>query len=897
MCLLFLMIAVGWGWVQCGQAPAEEESTGSNGKPRIHALLIGVTEYPEFKKAVSASFYNSRVKLDGPENDVALFKQTLIEYLGARESDIIALAGWPDDAAKRPTGANIRKALEALATRSYGKDDRVVVLYAGHGVQVPDDNGDELDAQDEAWLPADGTKDAKKVFAGALRDEVIGDYLKRIRDKGATVWCIMDCCHSSTGVRGTEDEPVKTRGLLASDLGIETKGGGASRGFGADEGRKRGEGKDYERLVVFYAAQSHQEVPELLLPRTGADRKTYGLLTTSIVRALQKSGDQLTFAGLFEQVAAGYRSLRQQNRVQPDREGDLQQRVFGGSRAASVPLFVRNVDGKSLQLSAGAVHGISVGTELDVFEAGQVGSKDHHKGTVKVVRVGPSTSQVKTTGAGDKTWARTQGGRWPAEVAVYMLGPSSLALAVVDAEDTLVPKASLSEAVRTTLDRSLIATRFPLVTDKAKAKWVLEVDAEKKPVALRPALHAPDATRYDVGDDLEQTLMRIFRAENLLRLAGSNPRKLPRNLALHVSRRETSKNKKRLASGARVAPGTILDFGFIKEKGSSRGYAQTIDLFVFWVDPNLGVMQLYPVSGETPRLAPGDHGTAATPIALTHEDGVLITDTGQGTERLVVIVSPRMKSTPPLDLSFLQQPPLQEMQLRDSKSRGDGKQDPIAKLLGDLALGAESTRSGMTRVKHKDAPLYMGVFSFESGWKSPRLPAASKGQPTASIEATRTRALTSEAPDPWDFHGEATFAQAGEDSAWCLLTAKTPGAFHVMVDLDEELPASKRTAEALRLAHTKKTFDAELVIRVETKPPRRIAWYDQDNDGTFDLILIAEGNGRNATKGLRRSGEGWEAVAKLGVPLLSTSHMPWVDKDSWDDMTRVLGRMATVAGD
>ena len=45
-------------------------------------------------------------------------------------------------------------------------------------------------------------------------------------------------------------------------------------------------------IVVFYAAQSFQEVPEIRVPKRGEGSKAYGLLTTSVARALGPSAGE-----------------------------------------------------------------------------------------------------------------------------------------------------------------------------------------------------------------------------------------------------------------------------------------------------------------------------------------------------------------------------------------------------------------------------------------------------------------------------------------------------------------------------------------------------------------------------------------------------------------------------
>jgi Caspase domain len=72
--------------------------------------------------------------------------------------------------------------------------DICLIQYAGHGVQFPDDSGDEPDNKDEALCPVD------MMTAGYIRDDEVRAILNRI-PAGARVFCFFDCCHSSSIAR------------------------------------------------------------------------------------------------------------------------------------------------------------------------------------------------------------------------------------------------------------------------------------------------------------------------------------------------------------------------------------------------------------------------------------------------------------------------------------------------------------------------------------------------------------------------------------------------------------------------------------------------------------------------------------------------------------------------
>ena len=86
-----------------------------------------------------------------------------------------------------------------------------LVTYAGHGGQVPDTTGDEVDGFDETWC----------LFDGQLIDDELFTLWTRFRP-GVRILMISDSCHSGTAVRAPQliaRESI-TRGPIAAELGI-----------------------------------------------------------------------------------------------------------------------------------------------------------------------------------------------------------------------------------------------------------------------------------------------------------------------------------------------------------------------------------------------------------------------------------------------------------------------------------------------------------------------------------------------------------------------------------------------------------------------------------------------------------------------------------------------------
>lgn len=93
----------------------------------------------------------------------------------------------------RATRNNILNGLKWL-TKDATKGDLLVFYYSGHGSQVADTSGAEIDGKDETICPHDFAT------AGMIKDDDLLEHFTGIK-KGVTLEVILDCCHSGTGTR------------------------------------------------------------------------------------------------------------------------------------------------------------------------------------------------------------------------------------------------------------------------------------------------------------------------------------------------------------------------------------------------------------------------------------------------------------------------------------------------------------------------------------------------------------------------------------------------------------------------------------------------------------------------------------------------------------------------
>ncbi len=337
------------------------------------ALIIAIARYPR------ASGY-TRLSSD---NDVPLLRAALLRQ-GFDSSAMRVLADT------QATRAGILQALDDLAAAAR-PGDVVVLHYSGHGHQITDDNGDELDGLDEVLVPFDARADVDpETYEGQfhVRDDELEPRLARIRERvapGGNVVVFIDACHSGSATRSAL--PVRG-GLPPIGKPARTATRGREDGAGwisapaAPRGAPAGSAGPAP-MVIFSAARQDQLASEVVLK--GQDR-TAGSLSVGLSRALANldaAGGRVTYRALFEQVKSW---MQGEVPLQtPQLEGDADIELFSGRAVAQRPyLRVASTEGDSVAvLEGGSLVGLLPGTRL-AFHA--IGTSD------------PATSKPIATG-------------------------------------------------------------------------------------------------------------------------------------------------------------------------------------------------------------------------------------------------------------------------------------------------------------------------------------------------------------------------------------------------------------------------------------------------------------------------------------------------------------------
>jgi metacaspase-1 len=160
-----------------------EKETAVRTEAVRRALLVGINQYQD-----------PRNNLKGCVNDVLMMGKLITENFGFSHENVRLLV---DD---RATTANIRERLRWLVDDA-GPGSVLLFHYSGHGSQVRDRNGDEMDdALDEIICPYDLDWD------DPFTDDEFAQVIDSIPD-GVNLTMILDCCHSGTGSRQFFKEP------------------------------------------------------------------------------------------------------------------------------------------------------------------------------------------------------------------------------------------------------------------------------------------------------------------------------------------------------------------------------------------------------------------------------------------------------------------------------------------------------------------------------------------------------------------------------------------------------------------------------------------------------------------------------------------------------------------
>lgn len=314
-----------------------------NATAEKYGLIIAIGDYPTKTGWSSISSVN----------DVPLIKEALLNQ-GFEEKNINLLIN------EQATKAGIIKAIEELKSK-LKSGDIVVIHYSGHGQQIFDDNGDEIDGKDEALVPFDAWVKYTFNYKGEnhLRDDELGNIIANFRNtlgsKGQLLF-ILDSCHSGSTTRGG-----KARGGKAT--------------FAPDDWNALENDKTKGSAMVERTTVNPDAAPFILISGASADELNYeyngfGSLSYAFSKAMTELGSDFTYRQLFSKIATNMNVISPKQT--PTIEGDVDYKLFNGDYVKQQPYFeiakIPNVN--MIHINAGKIQGLFEGTTVKIVPSG-----------------------------------------------------------------------------------------------------------------------------------------------------------------------------------------------------------------------------------------------------------------------------------------------------------------------------------------------------------------------------------------------------------------------------------------------------------------------------------------------------------------------------------------------
>lgn len=295
-------------------------------------------------------------------NDVEIMKQALIVQGFSEKNIIVYIDGLDKE--------GILRAIEKDLIGRVKEGDVAYFHFSGHGQQIADDNGDELDGLDEALVPIDApmknrlfnrTTGQYEDYNGEkhLRDDELGEILDRLRIKlgsSGNVMVVIDACHSGTATRGIgkargTDQPNVPDGWTPpkSFSRGETNDGG----FGlidTDPGKAG--------MVCFFGSSQD----ELNYEYQDENDRGYGSLSFALSQAFSEATPNTSYRVLFENVKTKMSAFAPKQT--PQSEGVIDQEILGG-KLLGKPEYLTAIkweDDTHLTLNAGKLQSLNEGS-------------------------------------------------------------------------------------------------------------------------------------------------------------------------------------------------------------------------------------------------------------------------------------------------------------------------------------------------------------------------------------------------------------------------------------------------------------------------------------------------------------------------------------------------------
>jgi len=356
-------------------------------KKSKRALLVGISKYDRGRG-------NSKDWRDlNCSNDIVQMKKILIEKFGFKDEDVHVLLD------EKASLDSIKKEFNSHLIDKAAPGDIIVFHFSGHGQQMKDDNGDEIDGKDECFVPFDyrlqGVEDKKN--NPRLIDDEIKNLLKLLTEKmkgsdgtvKGDILITIDSCHSGTGTRGSVNS--RGRGWDEKSDGPEPKGKIASEaesGSGIIE--EGGSPSDY---TVISACKTWQTAKE-------DTKEKMGVFTRHLINALEKMQPTSKYCDLYENLCTLMVSDGWSFRQDPQIEGNLNKLILNGqAQPSSTYLVVKPLENTDMiEIPAGDLHGITKGSFYAIYKPGSdISNSNNIIAEAEIIDLDLSKSQARIT--------------------------------------------------------------------------------------------------------------------------------------------------------------------------------------------------------------------------------------------------------------------------------------------------------------------------------------------------------------------------------------------------------------------------------------------------------------------------------------------------------------------
>lgn len=440
--------------------------------PTRRALLIGINRY---------RYVND---LKGCENDVRDLQEVLqTQY---------AFSDFRTLLSEQATGTAMRAAFTQLVEDA-ATDDVILIYYAGHGSQMTDVDGDEVNGFDNTLMPFDSKHDpAEPELNTDLLDDELAEVMEALTQKTPNVTVIVDACYSGTILRDASE-------LMAEGTGVRVTGvRGAPRYAGPVPTRVKSRvrftpsAREHATYALIASCRDDEKAKEIAWPQHDGSLQHHGGFSYYFIARLRALTSTPTLRDLFEGAAADLFDLLGQ-RQRPQLEGRVDRRLFGlESDTPMRHLRVRTTpnEANQLTLAGGSVVGIGAGARVAIYPPGTLrveGNTPLARGTVIEVRAVESMVQLDTN---------TEAVAIPqtARVVLEEAGPLRHTRAVVLAP---LPTAGVTDAMAPALDERRRALHALLASD-ANMRVLEGTAPDALVVSLRVASPAANEWQWEI---------------------------------------------------------------------------------------------------------------------------------------------------------------------------------------------------------------------------------------------------------------------------------------------------------------------------------------------------------------------------------------------------------------